>query len=197
MGYSQAVRHQTLTLAFVGSNPAAPANFKTEYDPLAQLAEHLPFKEGVRGSNPRWITKIKAHHRMCFYFAYLWMFEPRTPIYWIRCPVPRTRTAPHPCLPCVKGGESEGPGGIVDFLISPSQLHMSALAGARFSVTFDCPKVTKGHRGCFKPPPGPPGEGVSGFWYSLTEARMPRPCVPFRRCVFRSLIEARFRRTSA
>ena len=31
-----------------------------------------------------------------------------------------------------------------------------------FSVTFDCPKVTKGHRGCFKPPPGPPGEGVKG-----------------------------------
>ena len=51
----------------------------------------------------------------------------------------------------------------MDFLISPSQLHMSALAGARFSVTFDCPKVTKGHRGCFKPPPGPPGEGVTFF----------------------------------
>ena len=25
MGYSQVVRHQTLTLAFVGSNPAIPA----------------------------------------------------------------------------------------------------------------------------------------------------------------------------
>ena len=51
----------------------------------------------------------------------------------------------------------------MDFLISPSQLHISALAGARFSVTFDCPKVTKGHRGHFKPPPGPPGEGVTFF----------------------------------
>ena len=46
------------------------------------------------------------------------------------------------------------PGGIV-FFILPFQLHLYALAGARFSVTFDCPKVTKGHRGCFKPPPGP------------------------------------------
>ena len=27
------------------------------YDSLAQLAEHLTFNQGVRGSNPRWITK--------------------------------------------------------------------------------------------------------------------------------------------
>ena len=26
------------------------------YDPVAQQAEHLPFKQGVRGSNPRWVT---------------------------------------------------------------------------------------------------------------------------------------------
>ena len=26
-------------------------------DPLAQSAEHLPFKQGVRGSNPRRVTK--------------------------------------------------------------------------------------------------------------------------------------------
>ena len=30
-----------------------------------------------------------------------------------------------------------------------------------FSVTFDCAKVTKAHRGHFKPSPGPPGEGVT------------------------------------
>ena len=49
------------------------------------------------------------------------------------------------------------------FLVTPSQLHLSALTGARFLVTFDCPKVTKGHRGHFKPSPGPPGEGVTFF----------------------------------
>ena len=26
-------------------------------DPLAQSVEHLTFNQGVRGSNPRWITK--------------------------------------------------------------------------------------------------------------------------------------------
>ena len=52
MGCRQAVRHQTLTLISAGSNPASPA----KYDPVAQPAEHLPFKQGVRGSNPRWIT---------------------------------------------------------------------------------------------------------------------------------------------
>ncbi len=33
------------------------ANKDNLSDPLAQSAEHLPFKQGVRGSNPRWITK--------------------------------------------------------------------------------------------------------------------------------------------
>ena len=53
MGYRQAVRHQVLILALVGSNPATPAN---TYDPLAQSAEHLTFNQGVRSSNLRWVT---------------------------------------------------------------------------------------------------------------------------------------------
>ena len=30
---------------------------KIKYDPLAQLAEHLTFNQGVRGSSLRWVTK--------------------------------------------------------------------------------------------------------------------------------------------
>ena len=48
------------------ANPAVPAKFnfyQIVYDPVAQSAEHLPFKQGVRGSNPRWVT-IKSKRLM-------------------------------------------------------------------------------------------------------------------------------------
>ena len=35
---------------------------KIPYDPVAQSAEHLPFKQGVRGSNPRWVTRTNSLH---------------------------------------------------------------------------------------------------------------------------------------
>ena len=33
---------------------------KMRYEPLAQLAEHLTFNQGARGSNPRWLTNRKT-----------------------------------------------------------------------------------------------------------------------------------------
>ena len=47
LGRSQGVRHGSLTPAFVGSNPAAPAIS----DSLAQSVEHLTFNQGVWSSN--------------------------------------------------------------------------------------------------------------------------------------------------
>ena len=62
-GCSQVVRQGTLTPSSAGSSPATPATDDKDgppsflYASLAQSAEHLPFKQGVRGSNPRRGTK--------------------------------------------------------------------------------------------------------------------------------------------
>ena len=66
-GCSQVVRQGTLTPSSAGSSPAIPATpfrmapsfFHMCHAPLAQSVEHLPFKQGVRGSNPRRGTKSK------------------------------------------------------------------------------------------------------------------------------------------
>ena len=76
-GCRQVVRQGTLTPSSAGSSPAIPARFLPlrwfgiEYASLAQLAEHLPFKQGVRGSNPRRGTKRGRHLLVSSSFAVL------------------------------------------------------------------------------------------------------------------------------
>ena len=70
-GCRQVVRQGTLTPSSAGSSPAIPARQQRMtssfiYASLAQSAEHLPFKQGVRGSNPRRGTK-KANRKVGFF----------------------------------------------------------------------------------------------------------------------------------
>ena len=53
-----------------GSSPFTHPIF---FDPVAQSAEHLPFKQGVRGSNPRWITRINAVKTLSFAAFFLFL----------------------------------------------------------------------------------------------------------------------------
>ena len=66
----------------VGSSPAIPAR----PDPLAQSVEHLPFKQGVRGSIPRRVTRCR----------FLKSFGASFFVMWGKCPV--QRTAPGDCF---------------------------------------------------------------------------------------------------
>ena len=72
------VRQGTLTPSSAGSSPAIPASCLLGLRacliisaPLAQSVEHLPFKQGVRGSNPRRGTKSKRRLWASFAFAVL------------------------------------------------------------------------------------------------------------------------------
>ena len=81
------VRQGTLTPSLAGSSPAIPAKVYPEgrtgmigclpscenkpSAPLAQSVEHLPFKQGVRGSNPRRGTKKRSTAKRCFSFWHL------------------------------------------------------------------------------------------------------------------------------
>ena len=74
LGRRQVVRQGTLTPSPAGSNPAVPASrprlrafINIESDPVAQQAEQLPFKQWVRGSNPRRVTSKKHRHWRCFF----------------------------------------------------------------------------------------------------------------------------------
>ena len=82
------VRQGTLTPSLAGSSPAIPAkHFRMAphpviyyaYAPLAQSVEHLPFKQGVRGSNPRRGTKKRSTALRCFSFWCLPVFAVQKP----------------------------------------------------------------------------------------------------------------------
>ena len=48
--------------------PPVRIRLATPPDSLAQLAEHLTFNQGVRGSNPRWVTSLVASAARLFFF---------------------------------------------------------------------------------------------------------------------------------
>ena len=77
LGCRLAVKATDFDSVIAGSNPAIPARntlscgrSSINYDPLAQLAEHLTFNQGVRGSNPRWVTPYSVKARNDFFLPY-------------------------------------------------------------------------------------------------------------------------------
>ena len=66
------------------------------YDSLAQSVEHVTFNHGVRGSNPRWITKRIQTHQQCALLAQL--VEQLTLNQWVLGSSPRWRTNKKPAF---------------------------------------------------------------------------------------------------
>ena len=78
-----------------------PSHFLTAYDPIAQSVEHLPFKQGVRGSSPRWVTTKNLEIPMnfeVFLFFVLHMQAVKTanicPDYYCRQVIDRSKNPP-------------------------------------------------------------------------------------------------------
>ena len=86
MGCRQAVRQRILIPSsrwFDPSHPSQPKGlllrllcrlWQTEYDPLAQLAEHLTFNQGVRSSNLRWVTSkalLRKQKGLILFYVFL------------------------------------------------------------------------------------------------------------------------------
>ena len=98
LGRRQVVRQGTLTPSSAGSSPAVPAtpSFVADVinipDPVAQSAEQLPFKQWVRGSNPRRVTTSEqAAYRLLRLFSKsqsalipLFLLSDRDSLRWIR-----------------------------------------------------------------------------------------------------------------
>ena len=50
-------------------HPIFALAFQIKHDSVAQLVEHIPFKDGVLGSNPSWITgEVFYIRRPLFYY---------------------------------------------------------------------------------------------------------------------------------
>ena len=77
LGYSQAVRHQTLTLASPWSESRYPSHI---CDPLAQVVEQLTFNQWVEGSSP---LRVTIYHRGCSSMVEL---QPSKLTTWVRFP---------------------------------------------------------------------------------------------------------------
>ena len=74
-GVAQRLGQRTLTpSSLVRIQPSQILLFKIQYDPLAQLAEHLTFNQGVRGSNPRWVTLYSDKARNDFFLPYRYIY---------------------------------------------------------------------------------------------------------------------------
>ena len=63
---AQLVEQRTENPCVAGSIPAL--GIFSFYGPLAQAVEHLTFNQVVRGSSPRWLTKIIQKHRSASFF---------------------------------------------------------------------------------------------------------------------------------
>ena len=65
--------------ALLGFELGEARKSKIKYAPVAQEVEHLPFKQGVRGSSPRWSTnEAVTPPGVAASFFFRWL-EPRTP----------------------------------------------------------------------------------------------------------------------
>ena len=135
--------------------------------PLAQSVEHLPFKQGVRGSNPRRGTKEK--HRSAVLLFGIWWIRNELRLRTAQRGAEVGRSSPGDC--CISESRIPSANQPLDGVVGGTMLYRICVQGFPLTRPFPCP-----HREAIPSNTTklgiPHGASLFGIWWIRNELRL-------------------------